>query len=56
MSRIEELVPMTVNLPKSLAERINAAASQASRSVDEEVAWLVEGGLEGESSVDEMLI
>src|SRR5258708_1633608 len=55
MSRVEEHVPLTVRLPKSIVERVSAAAQRSSRSMEEEVAWLVQDSLEGEMDIETML-
>ena|SRR5437899_3020879 len=55
MPTVDERVTLTVSLPKSVADRVNDAAKLASRPVDEEIAWLIEGGLDAETDVESML-
>ena len=55
MPATEDRVFLTVSVPKSIVDRINQAAEHSSRTVDDEVAWLVESGLESEMTWEEQL-
>lgn len=51
----DERIPVTVPLPRRIYEKVADSAARGHRSVEEEVAGLVETGLASETSVDAIL-
>ena|SRR5258706_7809966 len=51
MPTLEEQVPITLSVPRSIAERVSESARLANRSVEQEAEALLERGLSTRESV-----
>ena len=51
MPAVEDQVPITLKVPRSIAERVNESAKRSNRSVEQEAEALLERGLNTRESL-----